>query len=85
MRKPAPPTPEALLAAYVKELREQAGLTQRDLGAKLGRTHTWIRLRETASRQLKTLEFVAWCRQCGVEPVKALHTYLNSEQEPPSA
>jgi transcriptional regulator with XRE-family HTH domain len=56
---------------FLRELREQAGLTQRELGTKLGRPQSWVFNCETANRRVDVAEFAGWCRACGVDPVKA--------------
>ena len=58
------------LPALLRRLREDAGLTQRDLGAKLGRPQSWVYNCETGNRRVDVTEFAAWCCGCGVDPVK---------------
>jgi transcriptional regulator with XRE-family HTH domain len=53
----------------LREMREKAGLTQRELGALLKRPQSWVYNCETANRRVDVAEFVRWCRACGVESV----------------
>lgn len=78
MKKAPTQDPNALLASYAKELRESAGLSQRQLGSAMGKSHTWVHNHESGLHQFQVVEFVEWCRQCKVDPVEALRTYLNS-------
>ena len=58
--------------SYMRQLREAAGMTQRDLAAKLKRDQWWVARVETGSRRLDIAEFVEICMGCGMEPEKAL-------------
>ena len=55
----------------LREMRGRAGLTQRDLGARLRRPQSWVHSCETGGRRVDVGEFAAWCRACGVDPLKA--------------
>lgn len=59
------------LPALLRELRESAQLTQRDLGARMKRPQSWVYNCETANRRVDVTEFVAWAKACGVAPLKA--------------
>lgn len=52
----------------VVKLRQDAGLTQRDLAAKLGRELSYISRIEQGQRRLDLVEFVWHCKACGVDP-----------------
>lgn len=58
--------------SYLRKLREEAGLTQRDLGAAISRPQSWVQKCETAERRVDVAEFVLWCGGCGVDPVDAI-------------
>ncbi len=47
------------LMRVLAEARQAAGMTQRDLAAKLGRAHSFVGKYESGERQLSVLEFVA--------------------------
>lgn len=60
----------------LREMREQAGFTQRDLGDALGKPQSWIHNSETANRRVDVTEFIAWCEACGVKPQTGLRRVL---------
>ena len=60
-----------ILLKLLRELREQAGLTQRDLAERVGRPQPWVRKSETGERRLDVTEFLAWSEACGVDPAEA--------------
>ena len=49
-------------------LRKQAGLTQRQLAARLGWPQSLIGRLETLQRRLDLVEFVAVCEACDADP-----------------
>ena len=56
------------LLPLLRSLREQAGLTQRELGKRLGKPQSWIFNCESANRRVDITEFITWCRACNVDP-----------------
>jgi len=64
---------EALVAA-----RRAAGVTQRELGARLGRDHTFVTKYEGRVRRLDVVEFLQVARALGLEPGEFLRA-LNSQ------
>jgi transcriptional regulator with XRE-family HTH domain len=66
------------LMALLRALREEAELTQRDLGERLGKPQSWIHNCEVGNRRVDVAEFAAWARACGVEPQSAFARFLNS-------
>ena len=60
-----------LLPALLKQIRNEARLTQRDLAKKLRVTHVWIHKSETGQRRVDVTEFMDWCITCDVDPVQA--------------
>lgn len=65
--------PKLLLA-----LREEAELTQRALGARLGKPQSWIYNCETGNRRVDLAEFCDWAAACGVDPVAAVRRFTAS-------
>lgn len=63
----------------LREWREHGGLSQRDLGERLGKPQSWIYNCETGARRVDLPEFVAWCRACDIDPVLGLKRYLKAE------
>ena len=80
MAKAQHATPYRGIPVFLRGLRESASLTQRQLGARLRRPQSWIYNCETANRRVDLTEFVAWCRGCGVDPVKGLQQWLGRER-----
>ena len=46
----------------LRRLREEAGLSQRELGARMKRPQSWVYNCETANRRVDIMELIAWCR-----------------------
>lgn len=64
------------LPGYLRRLREDAGLTQHDLGERLGKPQSWIYNCETGNRRVDVTEFIDWATQCGVDPTEAFSGLL---------
>jgi transcriptional regulator with XRE-family HTH domain len=58
--------------AFLRRLRDEAGLTQRQLGQALRRPQSWVYNCETGNRRVDVAEFCEWCRACDVEPADAI-------------
>lgn len=56
----------------LRNMREEAGLTQRDLAKRLKMHNTMVHRSEIGDRRIDPVEFVAWCRACGVNPAEAI-------------
>jgi transcriptional regulator with XRE-family HTH domain len=52
--------------------RDAAGLTQRQLAAKLKRPPSYVGKVENGERRIEVFEFVDWAAACGVEPAAVL-------------
>jgi hypothetical protein len=65
-----------IVPPFLRALREEAELTQRDLGKRLKKPQSWVYNCETANRRVDVTEFVAWARACGVAPEAALARLL---------
>jgi transcriptional regulator with XRE-family HTH domain len=57
---------------FLRQLRESAGLTQRQLAQRLGESQWWVHRSEIGSRRVDVAEFVRWSTGCGAEPDAAL-------------
>ena len=64
------------LPRLLRALREEAGLTQRELGERLKKPQSWVYNCETANRRLDVAEFVEWCEACGVKPQHGFLRFL---------
>ena len=68
------------LPVFLREMREKASLTQRDLAKKLKMNHTMVHNSETAERRVDVAEFADWSIACGVDPVDALRDFLKRQR-----
>lgn len=62
------------LPIYLRQIRENAGLTQRDLAHLLSKPQNFIHRSETGGRRIDPVEFILWCQKCGVNPKTAIGT-----------
>ena len=65
------------LPVFLRNLREQAAFTQRQLGAKMGKPQSWIHNCEVGNRRVDVTEFIAWAKACGVAPPGAFKQLLD--------
>ena len=56
------------LPGLLRKLREEAGMTQRDLAKKLRTTHVFVHKSEVGERRVDVCEFLDWCLACGADP-----------------
>ena len=64
------------LPDLLRLLREEAGLSQRQLGERLKRPQSWVYNCETGARRVDITEFIAWSRACEVSPKVAFNRLL---------
>ena len=57
---------------FLRELREKAKLTQRELADRIGQSQWWVARSELGSRRIDVAEFIEFCAGCDVEPTEAL-------------
>jgi transcriptional regulator with XRE-family HTH domain len=57
---------------FLREMREQAGLTQRQLADRIKQSQWWVARSETGSRRLDVAEFIEFCVGCKTNPADAL-------------
>jgi hypothetical protein len=55
----------------LRELREKAGLTQRELGKRLKKPQLGLQLRDW-NRRMDVTEFIAWVRACDARPEQVI-------------
>jgi transcriptional regulator with XRE-family HTH domain len=58
----------AILRAELRAARERAGLTQRELAARLKVPHSWVAKVEAGERRIDLIEFCWFIAACGEEP-----------------
>lgn len=61
----------AALRAELRGLREQAGLSQRELAARLEVPHSWVAKVEVGERRIDCVEFCWFVTACGFDPTTA--------------
>ena len=64
------------LIPFLRQMREEAGLTQRQIGKKLKKPQSYVYNCETANRRVDITEFIAWSKACGVNPKTAFSQLL---------
>ena len=69
------------LPTLLRRFREAAGLTQRDLGERLNKPQSWVYNCESANRRVDVTEFIAWCKGCGVDPMKGFKEVVKTIDE----
>lgn len=65
-----------LLLALLRQARECVGMSQEQLGNKLGNTQTFVSKMERGERRIDVVEFVEFCSACGADPEDILREYL---------
>ena len=68
----------AAVPGFLKTVREEAGLTQRQIGDVLQRPQSWVFNCETGNRRVDVAEFCDWCRACNTDPANAVRRLLPS-------
>jgi transcriptional regulator with XRE-family HTH domain len=63
---------------FLRELRQNAGLTQRQLGKKLSKPQSYIYNCETANRRVDIAEFIEWANACDISPEAAFRRYVST-------
>jgi len=64
------------LPPMLRKLREEAGLTQRDLGTRLAVSHVFVHKSEIGERRVDVTEFMDWCVACDVDPEAAFRRLI---------
>ena len=64
----------------LRAMREDAELTQRQMGQSLNRPQSWVHNCETGNRRVDVAEFCAWAEACKVDPQVALRRFLASSR-----
>ena len=60
----------------LRALRDQAGLSQRQLAKQVSQPQSWVYKSECGIRRVDIAEFCEWCRACGVLPESAIRSFL---------
>jgi transcriptional regulator with XRE-family HTH domain len=60
------------LRAELRAIREKAGLSQRDLAAKLGVPHSWVAKVEAGERRIDVIELDWFAAACGEDAARLI-------------
>ena len=63
----------------LRQMRVDAGLTQRQLGEKIGRAHGYVSKTELGERRLDMVEFIEYCDGCAVDPAKFIQRFRRND------
>lgn len=61
------------LVEWLKAARKLHGMTMRQLGKRMGVSHTWIQKVEQCERRLDLIELVQLCRALKLDPVQGVN------------
>ncbi|HLL88507.1 MAG TPA: helix-turn-helix transcriptional regulator [Tepidisphaeraceae bacterium] len=60
----------------LREMREEAGMTQREMAAKVRKPQPWVHKSEVGERRLDINEFYLWATACNVRPEEAFERFV---------
>jgi len=69
----------AKVPPFLRAMREDAKLTQRQLAAKISKPQWWVARIEIGSRRIDVAEFILFCEGCGKAPAAALMALRQAE------
>ncbi|HET6247630.1 MAG TPA: helix-turn-helix transcriptional regulator [Tepidisphaeraceae bacterium] len=78
-KKPNPPSSHDV-PGILRQVREEASLTQRDLAKRMKRAQPWIHKSEIGERRVDVSEFVDWCAGCRIDPHEVLRRLTSSSK-----
>jgi transcriptional regulator with XRE-family HTH domain len=74
-----------VLRAQLRQARDAAGLSQRELAARLQVPHSWVAKVEAGERRLDFVEFCWFATACGSNPAKFAAEIVSRFNAAPSA
>lgn len=66
----------AQLLQWLRDQRNEKGLTMRELGERLGVIHSWVGKVELGERRLDLIEYAHYCNALGIDPHEGLDLIL---------
>lgn len=60
------------LCGVLRQLRQEADMTQRDLAAKLRKPPSFVHKCEVGDRRIDPVELIYWCKACGASSSRTL-------------
>jgi len=70
------------LRSELRQAREAAGISQRELATRLNVPHSWVAKVETGERRIDLVEFGWFIAACGLDPIEASSRVLRSLSRP---
>jgi transcriptional regulator with XRE-family HTH domain len=67
---------DSRVPTLLRAIRNDGGLTQRQLGVALAEPQSWVSNCETGNRRVDVAEFCDWCQACGQEAAAVLKRFL---------
>ncbi len=64
------------IPSFLREMRKEAGLTQRGIGKKLGKPQSYVHNCEVINRRVDITEFIGWTKACEIDPKIAFDRLL---------
>ena len=80
MAKGKLPKSDGLVPALLRQIREEAELTQRDVASRMKRAQPWVHKSEIGERRVDVSEFLDWCAVCGCDPQDALRQLIKQRR-----
>ena len=68
------------LRAQLREIRRNAGLSQRDLALQLQVPHSWVAKVENGERRIDLIEFRWFVSACGADPLTVFESLLRQSK-----
>ena len=65
-----------VLRSELRNVRAAAGVSQRDLAARLGVPHSWVAKVENGERRIDLVEFCWFASACGADPLAVFEGLL---------
>ena len=67
-----------IVPKLLKQMREDAGLTQRELAERLKTSQNTIHRMECATRRCDAVELIEWCNACGANPKRVCQQLIDA-------
>lgn len=67
------------LRAWMKQKREESGLSLRAVGELVGRHHSVVGKLEQDRRKIELMEFIAYCEAIGADPHEGLSLIISKK------
>ncbi|MEE9368504.1 MAG: helix-turn-helix transcriptional regulator [Pontiella sp.] len=65
----------ALLRQWLRDKRNEKGLTMRQLAERMGVIHSWIGKVELGERRLDVIEYLHYCKALEIDPIEGINLF----------